>query len=574
MKALILSAGYGTRLRPHTNHIPKALFPMAGRPIIDITIDRLIRMGADDIIINIHHLHDQITRFIDDANYTVKVDTRYEKTILGTGGAIKNISDFLDDQPFIVINSDILTDIDIKAVYAFHKKHGYPATLVMHDYPIYNNVQVDRNDNILEFLGSNKNNTDACDCMAFTGIQILDPSVLEFIPDNPIVSSIDVYREMLKTGFKIKAYKATNHFWRDIGTPESYFEAVYKESTPIAYKKAFGRQLKSPCQRKLLTGDGSDRKWYRITSNTHSMIMVDHGINAQNRKQQQTAEVDSFIRIGQHLRQKKIPVPEIYYSDSFSGIVYLEDLGDVNLQTIIKNETDDKSVIRWYQSVIDQVIQMSIQGAQSFQPAWTFQTPIYDKDLILEKECQYFVDAFLNRYLDMNVSFLNLKNEFEALADQALKFAVIGFMHRDLQSRNIMVHDNKIYFIDFQGGRIGPIQYDLASLLTDPYVNLSADIQNQLLEYSAAKLEDMLSIDTNKFKTGYAYCAITRTLQSLGAFAYLTQQKNKPFFAQFIPIALTNLNTRINKLDLFNFPLLTDIVKNALITLNTLKYKG
>ena len=567
MKALILSAGYGTRLRPHTNHTPKALFPIAGQPLIDIIIKRLIRMGASDIIINVHHLHDQITRFVKDANYPVKVVTRYEKKILGTGGAIKNISDFMDDQPFIVINSDILTDIDIKAVYEFHKQHDHPATLVMHDYPVYNNVKVDRNDEIIEFLNL-KNNPGTGNCMAFTGIQILDPSVLEFIPDNPFVSSIDVYRKMLKTGLKIKAYTATNHFWRDIGTPESYFEAVYKESTPIAYEKAFGHKSKSPFQRQLLFGDGSDRKWYRIASNTRSMIMADHGINAQNSNQHLTAEVDSFIKIGQHLHEKKIPVPEIYHFETFPGIVYIEDLGDTNLQAVVEKETSDKTVINLYQSVIDQVILMSIQGAQSFQPSWTFQTPSYDKDLILKKECRYFVDAFLNKYLDLNVSFLKLTNEFEALAGLALKFAVSGFMHRDLQSRNIMVRDNKIYFIDFQGGRLGPVQYDLASLLTDPYVNLSSDIQNQLLDYSVARLKRKRSIDTNTFKTGYSYCAITRILQSLGAFAHLTKIKNKPFFARFIPIALTNLNTRINKLDSHNFPLLTDIVKNALISLS------
>jgi len=570
MKALILAAGYGTRLRPHTNHIPKALFPIAGQPLIDIIIGHLIRIGATGIIINVHHLHDQITRFINDANYPVKVVTRYEKTILGTGGAIKNISDFLDDQPFIVINSDILTDIDLKKVYEFHKQHGHPATLVMHDYPIYNNVQVDQNYEIVEFLNL-KNNPGVSDCMAFTGIQILDPSVLEFIPDNPFVSSIDVYRKMLKSGLKIKAYTATNHFWRDIGTPESYFEAVYKKSTPIAFEKVFGQQEKSPCRRQLLTGDGSDRKWYRLSSNTHSMIMADHGINAQSNNQHQTAEVDSFVKIGQHLHQKKIPVPKIYHFDTFSGVVYLEDLGDVNLQTVIEKETNDKTVICLYQSIIDKVIQMSIKGAQSFQSSWTCQSPTYDKNLILKKECQYFVDAFLNKYLELNVSFLELKNEFEALAAQALKFAVTGFMHRDLQSRNIMVRDNKIYFIDFQGGRMGPIQYDLASLFTDPYVNLSTDIQNQLLDYSTNRLKKKRSIDTTKFKTGYTYCAITRILQSLGAFAYLTQQKNKPFFARFIPIALTNLHARINKLNSRNFPILTDIVKNALIALNTRK---
>ena len=201
MKALILAAGYGTRLRPHTEHIPKPLFPIAGQPLIDLSIRRLIDQGVTGIIINVHHLHQQITSFIRSRNYPIPVVTRYEQEILGTGGAVRNVSDFLGNQPFCVINSDIVTDIDVSTVLEFHQRHRHPATLVMHDYPMFNNVWIDDDDNIIAFSGSDENLSPKNCCRAFTGIQIIDPLIMEFIPENRFVSIIDVYREMIEKRF-------------------------------------------------------------------------------------------------------------------------------------------------------------------------------------------------------------------------------------------------------------------------------------------------------------------------------------------------------------------------------------
>ena len=124
MKAMILAAGFGKRLRPFTKNIPKALFPLAGQPLLDIIISSLQDSGFEEIIINTHHLHQKIDSFIAQQKYTIPVYTRYEPVILGTGGAIKNVADFWDDNPLLVINCDIVTDIDLKKVYDFHLKIG------------------------------------------------------------------------------------------------------------------------------------------------------------------------------------------------------------------------------------------------------------------------------------------------------------------------------------------------------------------------------------------------------------------------------------------------------------------
>jgi aminoglycoside/choline kinase family phosphotransferase len=206
---------------------------------------------------------------------------------------------------------------------------------------------------------------------------------------------------------------------------------------------------------------------------------------------------------------------------------------------------------------------MSRLGAEKFDPAWTYQTPAYDHKLILEKECRYFQESFLNGYLGYQTDFEDYEPEFIALAANALQDPTIGFMHRDMQSRNIMLKNNAVYFIDFQGGRIGPLQYDLASLLIDPYVELPPRIQNQLLNYSLQRLSAATAVEPNPFRTCYHYCAISRNLQILGAFAHLSQVAGKKQFEQYIPPAVRTLRSNLTAADHRQFPRLAAVVDDV-----------
>lgn len=555
MKALILAAGFGTRLLPFTQNRPKPLFTIANRPVLDIIIHDLQNAGCKEIIINTHHLHQKIESFISDQKYSLPVRIRHEAKILGTGGAIKNTEDFWDTSPFIVINSDIFTDINIKAVYEFHLRHNHPATLVLHDYPEFNNVSVSGDGFITGF--HNKAEIPESKLLAFTGIQVLDPKILDFIPAGVFFSSIDLFRNLILTGLKVKSFISKNHFWRDIGTPQTYRKTVFEKMAYDAFRQVWPGFSGNKIIQKRLKGDGSDRKWYRLTSDDQSLVMVDHGIKIQSA----TSEADSFVAIGRHLYNKGIPVPKIHIYDTFSGQVFLEDLGDENLQSFVLKAESLEDIILCYQSVINGLVHLSISGARQFDPTWTYQTPYYNKDLILSKECRYFVDAFLKGYLGMNSFFEDFENEFSSIADKALEFTRNGFMHRDLQSRNIMVKNNRFYFIDFQGGRIGPIQYDLASLLLDPYVGLPRPVQNRLLDYAMEKLSACVQIDLKKFCIGYNYCSITRNLQILGAFGYLTRIKGKKYFEKYIPKALKTLKNHFDGLDDHQFPKLKSIMK-------------
>jgi NDP-sugar pyrophosphorylase family protein len=222
MKAMILAAGMGERLRPLTNIYPKVLVPVVNMPVVDRIIQFLTIHGVEKIIINAHHhgrmIHDYLQG---DSPFGVKVETRIEKEILGIGGGIKNTEDFWGTDPFIVINGDILTDIDLGDVYEFHMKKNHLVTMVLHDFPQYNKVRVDKEMNILSIgPGTNVKGT-----LAFTGIHIINPEVLNFIPDKKKYNIIDSYKRLIDLKKPIKGYIATGHRWIDIGTIADYLRA-------------------------------------------------------------------------------------------------------------------------------------------------------------------------------------------------------------------------------------------------------------------------------------------------------------------------------------------------------------
>jgi aminoglycoside/choline kinase family phosphotransferase/CTP:phosphocholine cytidylyltransferase-like protein len=562
MKALILAAGLGTRLLPYTQHTPKPLFPLGDRPLLDIIISRLEAAGCESVIINTHHLHNKITDYINSRKYSIPINTRHEPVILGTAGAIKNAADFWDDKPFIVINSDILTDIDLKEVYSFHAGHGHPATLVLTDCREFNSVIIDDYNFITGFDNSAASQPwiKGKRRLAFTGIQVLNPEILDFIPPNQFSHSIDIYRQMIASGKKIYSYTPMKHSWNDLGTPARYREAVLDELTHKALEKAFPACNSGSFDISEIKGDGSDRRWFRITSQNNSIILADHGIRASLSKN----EADSFVSIGKHLYSKGLPVPGIILHDSFSGLLFLEDLGDTNLQHVVMNCGNRNKILLWYKQVISALGELSLTGRIDFDTAWAYQTPYYSPDLIIEKECRYFTEAFLKGCLGKEIDFKEFENEFMRIASRAVENQTSGFMHRDMQSRNIMVKDGKIYFIDFQSGRIGPLQYDLASLLIDPYVTLSSEMRMELLDYCIEILSSKAVFDADKFRICFKYCSITRNLQILGAFGYLSRVKGKTYFEQYIPAALKTLKENFRLLDGDDFPKLKSLIENML----------
>ena len=562
MKAIILSAGLGTRLLPHTQQIPKPLFSIGGTPILEILIESLVRAGCRSLTINTHHLGDKIEDFLSQKKFGIPIKSCHEPFILGTGGAIKNVECFWDDTPFMVINSDIATNIDFRKVYNFHRNNRFPATLVLTDSAQLNSVSCDSDGFITDFYipKDSHHHLPPKKRYTFTGIQVLNKEILDFIPKGSFYSIIDAYINLMKSGRKIKAFFAGRSYWKDIGTPERYREAVLDRMIPEAFFKAFLEYPESPPIMTHLKGDGSDRGWFRLKSGKNTLILADHGIHTGK----EPGEADAFVRIGLHLHSLGVPVPRIFHEDTFSGMVFMQDLGNMDLQMAVLKEKDSDTIKRLYENVIVSLCHMWMEGTRGFNPSWAYQTTHYDRELILERECRYFVDAFLRGYLGLNIRFEDLAPDFVYLANRIHEFSYDGFMHRDFQSRNIMVNGRDIFFIDFQGGRIGPIQYDLASLLIDPYTALSQTIQGQLLKFCTDHLGAIISFSTERFQKGFHYCTISRNLQILGAFGFLCRVKKKVWFEKYIPQAMNTLkdNLNVNFRD-DEFKLLKATVKNC-----------
>jgi len=557
MKALILAAGLGTRLLPHTRLRPKPLFTLAGRPLIERHILQLREAGCEAVIVNTHHLPDQIEAFIAACRWGIPVGTRRETDILGTGGAIRNASDFWDERPFFVINADICHTADLREIYRFHLREAPAATLVLADDAEFNSVTVDPAGHVRAFAPSPS--AAPAGALTFTGIQVLDPAVLDYIPADGDSHSIEAFRAMIADGRDVRGFITAPAGWMDLGTPERYRRAAREASAREAWERAFSRTPPAALTWERLEGDGSDRQWSRVKAAGESLVLADHGL----RSTAAVAEVDAFIHIGRHLKIKGLPVPAIHFADAFAGLVFLEDIGDTSLQSAVLAEPDRQKTMALYRKVIDGVIALSVEGAEGFDPAWTHQTPAYDRQVVMERECRYFCDAFLRGYADLGAGFDDFQDEFGRIADQALVDAFLGFMHRDMQSRNIMLKGDRFYFIDFQGGRLGPVQYDLASLLIDPYAGLLPEEQEHLLGYALQQLAARRPVDAAGFRRGFSSCALSRNLQILGAFGFLSTVKGKKQFARYIPAALRGLAGRLAKPGTGAFPKLHRVVLEA-----------
>jgi aminoglycoside/choline kinase family phosphotransferase len=296
-----------------------------------------------------------------------------------------------------------------------------------------------------------------------------------------------------------------------------------------------------------LSGDGSSRRFFRIRGADDTSVMVVLPPVAEARTAATNAglaEARSAYRIGCHLHKKGVPVPKILAYEEKYGIIVFEDLGDTPLQQAIQKNTAPQWTRDRYRAVVDILVHMQFAGREGFDPDWCWDTPRYDRELMLTRESGYFLREFCRGYLGNTRLVSGLDGEFQALAGRAAREAADFFLHRDFQSRNLMLHNEKIRIIDFQGGRLGPLGYDLAALLIDPYVNLSHHLQDELLSYYIKQIEPF-GIKGEKFRVGYFFLALQRNLQILGAFGYLSQVKKKPFFRQYIRPALVSLQERL-----------------------------
>jgi len=286
-----------------------------------------------------------------------------------------------------------------------------------------------------------------------------------------------------------------------------------------------------------LPGDGSRRVFWRIALPAYAISFI-----AMSNPPDTPAlgvENHAYLKIGRHLYRKGIPVPDIYAYHLTSGWFIMEDLGRMTLQDAAALENDPLPL---YTRVLTYLFQMQTEGAVDFDPVWCWQTGRYDRTVMMRYEADYFRDAFLVRYLGLPAEGLGLDPAFGHLAETASEAPSDFFLHRDFQSRNIMVSEGRIGFVDWQGGRLGPLGYDLASLIIDPYTLLSPGQRQAVYARYLEQVEGHNPAWVVAFEHSYPYLAIQRNLQILGAFSHLTQAMGKAHFEAYIPGALDTLH--------------------------------
>jgi mannose-1-phosphate guanylyltransferase len=225
MKAMILAAGLGMRLRPLTTVRPKVLTPVAGIRVLDFWIRRLFDAGIEAVVINAYHLSGRLATAIRNKCWPIPVHVREEAVLLGTGGGIGNVLDLLGEEPFLVINGDIISDVSIRDIQRQYLEAGSPAGLLMHDCPEFNHVTVDGHGRILDFGGQSSGFPDKipeCQRLAFTGIHIIHPRVFDGFPLGQPGNILSVYRKMIDEGSPPMALRIPSLFWREMGSVDSY----------------------------------------------------------------------------------------------------------------------------------------------------------------------------------------------------------------------------------------------------------------------------------------------------------------------------------------------------------------
>ncbi|MDQ4064783.1 MAG: NDP-sugar synthase, partial [Actinomycetota bacterium] len=228
MKALLLTGGLGTRLRPLTNTRPKPLLPIANRPHIEHVFDMLQRHEVSEVVLTTSHLPETLAPVAVMARELgLSVDVTYEAEPLGTAGAIRNARDLLDNDAFYVLNGDVLTDVDLRAIAAFHRDTGGDATIFLvpvDDPSRFGVVPTDPTGRVTGFIEKPARGEAATNNIN-AGVYVLEPAVLDAIPHG-VACSIerDVFPQLVNSPRGLFAH-VFDSYWIDVGTPESYLRA-------------------------------------------------------------------------------------------------------------------------------------------------------------------------------------------------------------------------------------------------------------------------------------------------------------------------------------------------------------
>jgi NDP-sugar pyrophosphorylase family protein len=236
MKAMVLAAGLGTRLRPLTNDRPKALVEINGHTLLEITLRRLASFGIRDVIVNVHHFADLVVEYLKKNNgFGLRIEISREDILLDTGGGLKKAAWFFTegglDEPFLLHNVDVISTIDISRLVKFHRDNQALATLAVQGRETSRPLLFDQNDQLCgrTVRGQAPELVKAASTthpLAFCGIHVISPRLLPKMVEEGVFSIIPMYLRLAGAGETIVAFRADEYYWRDLGKPENVEQAV------------------------------------------------------------------------------------------------------------------------------------------------------------------------------------------------------------------------------------------------------------------------------------------------------------------------------------------------------------
>jgi aminoglycoside/choline kinase family phosphotransferase len=302
-------------------------------------------------------------------------------------------------------------------------------------------------------------------------------------------------------------------------------------------KKLFEQHFHAPASRlQPLQGDlgGSGRKIIRLSNEKSTAIGVLYGVREEN---------VAFLEFSKHFRRHGLPVPQIFAEDLSHGAYLQEDLGDTTLYEFLsKNRTGADiapEVIEAYRKVVAVLPRFQIEAGVDLDYKVCYPISSFDRQSIAW-DLNYFKYYFL-RLAGIPFNEQALEDDFSRLTDFLLSAPRDYFLYRDFQSRNIMLRNGDPFFVDYQGGRKGALQYDIASLLYDAKADLPPELRQQLLDHFLDRLAGFIELDREAFLQYYYAYVYVRIMQALGAYGFRGFYERKAHFLQSVPYALKNL---------------------------------
>ena len=545
--ALILCAGYGTRLRPLTDKLPKPLLPVRGKPAIFAVMDKLRAAGVDDFLINVHHLPEKFAEIFELPPDSFKrgrlakthycgssVRLVFEPQILDTGGAVKNILPFIDtSKPLVVHNGDIYFDCPsdefLSAAQENVSDAACAATLCLRSGGNMPNVGVDSLGNVCDMRFALAAPYEKI--AQYAGFFVLNPLIFDRFrrAKTAKFSVVDIFLDALRAGERIAGFFADGGEWADIGTRAEYARlnsrGLPDEWAALAELCECGFEPNEADIRKVAKG-ASTHAFYRFSKGGEKLVGCFYSDLPR--------ENFLYAPIAEFLYSCGVPVPKILFHDAHKKIIVMEDAGARDI-----GELQAEEMRGAYFAALRAAKILHTKASEKFAANPIELCPPFDADLY-RWEQDYFYRECAQGVFGINIP--RPDSDFEDLTRRLLDFPR-RLLFRDFQSQNIMVSEGgDIRVIDFQGMRLGNPFYDVASLLFDPYVEkLGGEFVDDALGEYLDFLPDASFPGFAESREMLNIAGVERLLQALGAYGFLSAKKGKTGYAKYFAPAAANL---------------------------------